>query len=268
MDLQNKLNNLKNRLKQMETVAVAFSGGLDSTFLLKVAHDVLQERAIALTAHSFIFPEREFLEAEAFAKKIGCKHIAVTFNELDIGGFADNPVNRCYLCKRDLFSRLLSVARKNGLQHVIDGSNTDDLGDFRPGIRALRELNIASPLQEAGMGKVDIKALSKEMGLLTWDKPSFACLSSRIPYHQKITREKLQAVDKAEQFLLNEGFKQVRVRHHGDTARIEVSANERGKFVDTALMDRVYETFRQLGFLYVTLDLKGYRTGSLNEGMR
>lgn len=263
--MQNKLNILKNHIRQMESIAVAFSGGVDSSLLLKVAHEMLKEKTIAVTARSLTYPEREFLEAVDFARKIGIKHVIITSEELDIEGFSDNPVNRCYLCKQELFSKIMEVARENGIKYVVDGSNMDDIGDYRPGMQALKELGVISPLKEAGMGKDDIRTLSKEMGLPAWDKPAFACLSSRFPYGHKITREKLQSVDKAEQYLIDLGFKQVRVRHHGDTARIEVSAHERGKFFDASLMDKIYETFRQLGFVYVTLDLKGYRTGSMNE---
>jgi uncharacterized protein len=260
-----KLDVLKNNIRQMESIAVAYSGGVDSTFLLKVAQDVLQENVIAVTARSSTYPEREFREAIYFAQKIGAKQVVIDSEELDIKGFSDNPVNRCYFCKQALFSKIMDVARQYHIRTVADGSNVDDLGDYRPGMEAAKELGVVSPLQDAGLSKEDIRILSREMGLPTWDKPAFACLASRIPYGQKITKETLVQVDQGEQFLLDLGFRQVRVRHHGDVARLEVSAHERSKFFDTALMDKVYEKFRQLGFSYVALDLKGYRTGSMNE---
>ncbi|MCX8131063.1 MAG: ATP-dependent sacrificial sulfur transferase LarE [Clostridia bacterium] len=265
MDIREKLNNLKADIEKMGSLAVAFSGGVDSTFLLKVAHDVLGDKAIAVTARSSTYPEREYREAVDFAGKIGVKQIVIVSEELDIEGFSSNPVNRCYFCKKELFTKVIDVAKDNGIRYVADGSNIDDLGDYRPGMTATKELNVVSPLKQAGMTKDDIRALSKEMGLPTWDKQAFACLSSRFPYGQEITHEKLEMVDKAEQFLMDLGFRQLRVRHHGDVARIEVSAAERPKFFDEELMDRVYENLKKIGFKYVSLDLKGYRTGSMNE---
>lgn len=265
MELHSKLKILRDNIRQMHSLAVAFSGGVDSTFLLKVAHDVLGENVIAVTARSAAFPETEYREAADFARKTGVRHIVITSEELDIEGFSDNPVNRCYLCKRELFSKIKNVAGKDHIKYVADGSNVDDLGDYRPGMKAVQELGVVCPLREAGLGKDEIRTLSKEMDLPTWDKPAFACLSSRFPYGQTITREKLRTVDELEQFLRKAGFRQVRVRHHGDIARIEVAANERRRFFDAGFMDQVYEKFKQSGFAYVTLDLKGYRTGSMNE---
>ncbi len=244
---------------------MAFSGGVDSTFLLKIAHEVLPDRVVAVTAISSTYPEREFREAAEFASRQGIDHVVIQSDELDIEGFADNPPNRCYLCKHDLFTKIKNMAVGRGLKYVVEGSNVDDLGDYRPGMEVIRELGIVSPLREAGLNKEDIRQLSMTMGLPTWDKPAFACLSSRFPYGHRITKEKLRMVDQAEQYLLDQGFRQVRVRHHGDMARIEVSAEERNRFFDTGLMDRVHETFKTLGFAYTALDLKGYRTGSLNE---
>jgi len=265
MELHNKLYMLKSNIKEMGSIAVAFSGGVDSTFLLKVAHDVLGSEAIAVTARSSTYPEREFKEAVDFACKLSAKHIVIVSEELDIEGFSDNPVNRCYFCKNELFTKIYEVAKQNNIKYVADGSNVDDLGDYRPGMKAARELGVVSPLRDAGMTKEDIRILSRELELPTWDKPAFACLSSRFPYGQKITREKLDMVDKAEQFMLDLGFKQVRVRHHGDIARIEVAAYERSKLFDEELMDKIYEKFKKIGFAYAALDLKGYRTGSMNE---
>lgn len=265
MEIESKLDRLKKHLKELESVAVAYSGGVDSTFLLKIAHDVLGDNVIAVTARSSTYPEREFLEAADFVQKTEIRHIVITSEELDIAGFADNPTNRCYYCKRELLAKVIAVAQSNNIRHVVEGSNVDDLGDYRPGRQAIRELGVSSPLKEAGFGKEDIRILSKKMNLPTWDKPAFACLASRFPYGQKITGDKLHVVDQAEQFLLDLGFRQVRVRHHGNIARIEVSGAERNKFFNTDLMDRIYEKFKHLGFMYTALDLRGYRTGSMNE---
>ena len=265
MELQDKLKQLEQHIKQMGSLAVAYSGGVDSMFLLGVAHDVLQGLVIAVTARSATYPEREFKEAAEFARSAGIKHIVIEFEELEIEGFADNPPNRCYLCKYELFSKIKEVAEKHNIQLIAEGSNIDDLGDYRPGMQAIKELGIISPLKDAGLGKDEIRILSKQMGLPTWDKPAFACLASRFPYGVKITREKLAMVDRAERCLIELGFKQVRVRHHGDTARIEVAEAERLKFFDLDIMDNVYKQFQEIGFAYASLDLKGYRTGSMNE---
>jgi uncharacterized protein len=265
MDVQEKLKQLENHIGKMGSLAVAYSGGVDSTFLLKVSHDVLQDRAIAVTARSSTYPEREFKEAAEFTRSAGIKHIVIQSEELEIEGFTNNPPNRCYLCKYELFSKIKEVAEKYHIQSIAEGSNINDLGDYRPGMQAIKELGIISPLKNAGLGKDAIRKLSKQMGLPTWDKPAFACLASRFPYGVKITREKLAMVNKAEQYLLDLGFKQVRVRHHGDTARIEVAEFERLKFFDLELMDNVYKQFKEIGFAYTALDLKGYRTGSMNE---
>lgn len=267
MNLQKKYENLKALLLQLESAAIAFSGGVDSTFLLKVAHDVLGDNVIAVTARSSTYPEREFHGAKAYAEGIGVKHIIIISEELEIEGFSQNPVNRCYYCKRELFSKIRDVADQHGLKHVLDGSNFDDLGDYRPGMEAAKELHVISPLKEAGFTKNDIRTLSKQMNIPTWNKPSFACLSSRFPYGHEITEEKLKMVEAAEQILLDMGFRQVRVRHHGEIARIEVGPEEREKFFDLPLMDFVGQSFKKLGFAYVTLDLAGYRTGSMNEGL-
>lgn len=265
MDASTKLEQLKNRIKSLESVVVAFSGGVDSSFLLKVAFDVLGSNVLAVTARSATFPEREYNEAVEFINKYGIRHLSIVSEELDVEGFAQNPKNRCYLCKHELFSKIKDIAKKENLKYVLEGSNHDDLGDYRPGLKAVEELLVVSPLREVGLTKDDIRLLSKEMGLSTWDKPAFACLSSRFPYGQTITREKLHMVDKAEQFLIDLGFRQVRVRHHGDLARIELSPNEIEQVFQRNLANDIYTYFKELGFVYTSLDLKGYRTGSMNE---
>jgi uncharacterized protein len=265
MDARFKLGRLKDNLRRIESIAVAFSGGVDSTFLLKVSHELLAEKVITVTARASTYPERELKAAIAFAEAIGVRHVIIESEEIDIVGFSDNPVNRCYLFKRELFSKIIDVAEQHGLKHVIEGSNTDDLNDYRPGMIDIREIEIVCPLKEASLGKDEIRTLSQEMGLPTWDKPAYAYLSSRFPYGQKITREKLKDVEEGEQFLMDLGFRQVRVRHHGNIARIEFAAGEHARFFDTDLMDKVDTAFKAQGFAYVTLDLKGYRTGSMNE---
>ena len=265
MLLQEKYEILKENMKKRGSAAIAFSGGVDSTFLVKVAHEVLGDKMIAVTATSSTYPERELKEAIKYAKDMGVKHLIISSEELDIEGFASNPTNRCYYCKKELFTKINAIAKENGVQYVFDGSNIDDDGDYRPGMQAARELEVISPLKEAKLTKDDIRELSKDLGLPTWNKPAFACLSSRFPYGNEITAPKLKMVDEAEQFLLDMGIRQVRVRHHGEIARIEVAPEERVQFFDVEVMDRIGERFKKIGFTYVTLDMLGYRTGSMNE---
>ncbi len=266
--LQDKYNDLKEYLNNLGSVAVAFSGGVDSTFLLKVAHDTLGDRAIAVTARSLSFPERELKEAIAFAGKLGVDHKIVDSEELEIEGFSENPTNRCYLCKHELFSKMKQIALENGISEVVEGSNLDDLGDYRPGLTAIQELEVKSPLRIAGLTKDEIRQLSKDMGLPTWEKQSFACLSSRFPYGQRITPEKLRMVDEAEQLLLDLGFRQIRVRHHDTLARIEISEDQFPKIMEKEIRDRINRRLKEIGFTYVSLDLTGYRTGSMNETLK
>ncbi len=261
---KNKLEKLKNILKGMESAVVAYSGGVDSSFLLKVAVSVLgKENVLAVTADSETYPASQKKEAESFAKKLKVPHRIIHTKELDIKNFKDNPVNRCYFCKKELFQTLRAVADKKKLKNVIDGSNLDDKDDWRPGSIALKELGIRSPLDEAGLRKNDIRLLSREFKLPTWDKPSFACLASRFPYNQKITKKKLKRVEAAEEFLKGLGFRQVRVRSHEKLARIEIETKELKKAIQ--VKDKIIKRFKSLGFTYITLDLAGYRTGSMNE---
>lgn len=264
-EMQDKLAYLKQYVKELGSVVVAFSGGVDSVFLLSLAHEVLGEKAIAVTAKLYSLPERERIEAETFCKERAIAHIVCPFDELSVEGFRENSENRCYFCKKALFQRIQEIARGNGIQNVIEGSNVDDLSDYRPGLQAISELGIKSPLREAGLTKQEIRILSKEMGLPTWRKPSFACLASRFPYGELITRERLLMVEQAEQFLMEQGFRQVRVRIHGQTARIEVLSQDFGHLLE--IRDEVIAFLKECGFVYVTMDLQGYRTGSMNEGM-
>jgi uncharacterized protein len=247
---------------------VAFSSGVDSTFLLKVAKEVLGDKVIAVTAQSCSFPKRELNEAKAFCKQEGIRHFICDSEELEIEGFRQNPPNRCYLCKKELFETILKIAQENGIQYVVEGSNMDDNGDYRPGLKAIAELEIKSPLRVAELTKSEIRALSKEMGLPTWEKQSFACLASRFVYGETITEEKLSMVDKAEQLLLDRGFHQVRVRIHGTMARIEVMPEEFEKLVEQSVREEVVNACKSYGFTYVTMDLSGYRMGSMNETLK
>lgn len=261
----NKLEDLKSYLKELKSVAVAFSSGVDSTFLLKVAVDTLGDQVIAVTAQSCSFPKRELNEAIAFCEKEGIKHFVCESEELEIEGFAQNPKNRCYLCKKELFEKIQIIAKENHIEHIVEGSNLDDNGDYRPGLLAVAELGVKSPLRTCNLTKADIRALSKYLELPTWEKQSFACLSSRFVYGESITEEKLNMVDKAEQLLLDMGFHQVRVRIHDSMARIEVMPAEFDKLMQENHRIKIAEAFKQYGFTYVTLDLLGYRMGSMNE---
>lgn len=265
--MHEKLGNLKADLASMGSVAIAFSSGVDSTFLLKVAHDVLGSRVIAVTAKSCSFPQRELLEAQAFCQMEQIEHVIVESEELDIEGFRQNPKNRCYLCKRELFTKIREIAEARRIPYIAEGSNLDDNGDYRLGLIAVAELGVKSPLRDAGLRKEEIRALSKELGLPTWNKQSFACLSSRFVYGETISEERLLMVDRAEQLLLDLGFHQVRVRIHGMMARIELHPSEFAWLLDTEVRGKITAEFRALGFRYITMDLEGYRTGSMNEGV-
>lgn len=264
--LSAKLDQLRALLRDLESVVVAYSGGVDSAFLLKVAYDTLGERALAVTAVSPSLAQAALAEAQAIAAEIGAPHALIDSHEVDDPRYLANQANRCYFCKDEVYSLLAAYARAHGYRTVVDGANLDDLKDMRPGRQAAREQGIRSPLVEAGFSKADIRAAAHGLGLSVWDKPAMACLSSRIPYGTPITLQNLSQVERAELYLRPLGLSQLRVRHHGDTARIEVAPDD----IPTLLAHRaeIVARFQGLGYTYVTLDLDGYRTGSLNEALK
>lgn len=264
---QEKLRNLNRLLVDLESAVVAYSGGVDSTLILRLCRDALGDRVLAVTAHSPTYPADELAAAIAAAKSFSVRHMVIETAELDNPRFADNPPDRCYHCKLELFGRLADIAEAEGLRNVVDGSNCDDLNDLRPGSRAAAELGVRHPLQEAGLTKQEIRALARELGLGNWSKPSLACLASRVPHGTPITRGTLAAIDGAESYLRGLGIGQVRVRHHGDTARVEVEPGEMAVLLDESNRRGILSRFRELGYLRVTVDLAGYRCGSMNEGL-
>jgi uncharacterized protein len=264
--LDEKYGQLQTVLRDLESVLVAFSGGVDSTLLLKVAYDTLGKRAVAATADSETYPREELAQARELAALIGCRHIVVRTDELHDPGYSANSPDRCYYCKKTLFAELEPLAQQLGVRSIAYGAMADDIGTHRPGHRAAAEFQVRSPLIEAGLGKAEIRALAQRLGLPNWNKPSFACLSSRIAYGEAVTVEKLRALDEAERFMRDLGLRQFRVRHHDTIARLEVQPEDFALVVEQR--EAIVARLKELGYVYVTLDLQGFRSGSMNEVRR
>ncbi len=268
MTIERKWDRLKGLLQEMQCAVVAYSGGVDSSLLLKAAAGVIGPNIVAVTADSETYPTGELADAKDFVRSLGVTHRILRTSELQSEEFAANPPERCYFCKKELFGKLKQIAETEGIPFVLDGSNTDDLKDYRPGSRAAAEFGVRSPLREAGFSKSDVRACARLLNLPVWDKPSLACLSSRIPYGTRITSELLKTIQAAEDHLHVLGFRQVRVRHHGDTARIEIDGEDFPKLLAADATGKVVAELKRFGYTYVCLDLEGYRTGSMNEGTR
>ena len=262
--LNDKLNVLINDLKEMKKVVIAYSGGVDSNFLLKVAKDTLGENIVAITISAMMHSSREIKEAVNYTKEYNVNHILYNIDNLDLQEFIENGPLRCYHCKKFIFSKIKEIASEHNIKYILDGTNLSDLDDYRPGLKALEELNIVSPLKNAKLTKEEIRVLSKELNLATYKKPSFSCLATRIPVGDKITKEKLEMIEEGENFLQDNNFSQYRVRVHGNTARIEVDKKEICKFYDDEMINKINLKFKEIGFKYVTLDLNGYKMGSMN----
>ena len=267
-ELRYKLDELEKCIADLGSLAVGFSGGVDSSFLLAVAHEVLKDKVIAVTGSDASVAERELKEAEAFCREHGITHVICSIDPMKDERYRSNGPDRCYYCKRMIFSEIKRIAGGYGIEHTAEGSNVDDLGDYRPGLKAVAELDVKSPLRTAGLTKADIRNISKAMGLKTWSKPAYACLASRVAYGEEITAEKLHMIDQAEQFLIENGFYEERVRLHGNVARIEVPAEAIPRLAEEGMRNAIYERFREIGFLYIALDLHGYRTGSMNDVLK